>query len=84
MSEEVFKEIMTENFPKIMKDIKSSRVSENTKQGKDSSTHLKKQPKQKQQQKTIPRYLILKLLQTKDRGEISKAEKDTSYMGEQS
>lgn len=41
-----------------------------------------KQTKQKQQQNNVPRYLMLKLLQTKDRGEILKAEKDTSHMEE--
>lgn len=42
MPEEIFKEIMTENFPKLMEDIKSLRISENMKQGKDSSTHTQK------------------------------------------
>ena len=50
---------MTEDFPKIMKDIKSQKISENIKQAKIPLHTLK-------EKKITPRCIIFKLVKTKD------------------
>ena len=61
----IIEEIVTEDFPNLVKDL-NLQVQKNLM----NSNKINKK-------KSIPRYIIIKLLKTKDKGKITKAESKT-------